>query len=90
VSSSFGDDMREHRQWMQARKKYWHECPDCKVSFGTGTSTPPGGTCRNCGWAAPGERGSDVRAAQADRAAEKERKRRKSARPRWARRKEGS
>lgn len=61
--SDMGDFYREQREERRRLRAHWHECPDCAVRFGTGTSVPPGGTCHNCGWEAPGERGDDRRAA---------------------------
>lgn len=61
--SSYGDFCREQRKARQRVRMFWHECPTCKVSFGTGTSVAPGGKCRNCGWAAPGKPGDDMRQA---------------------------
>lgn len=59
--SEYGDFCREQRQWKQSLRMHWHECPNCAVRFGTGTSVAPGTKCRNCDWVAPGERGDDVR-----------------------------
>lgn len=61
-----GDDFREHREWRRAVRNYWEECPNCAISFGTGTKVAPGDTCRHCGWLAPGKRGSDTRRASQD------------------------
>lgn len=61
-----GEYWREHREWKQARRRHWHECPTCRVSFGTGTSVAPGRTCRHCGWLAPGEIGEDNVKARAE------------------------
>lgn len=61
--SSYGDFCREQRKARQRVRLFWHECPTCAISFGTGTSVAPGGKCRNCGWNAPGKPGDDLRAA---------------------------
>lgn len=61
--SSYGDFCRDQRKARQRVRMHWHECPTCAVAYGTGTSVAPGGTCRNCGWDAPGNRGDDMRAA---------------------------
>lgn len=61
--SSYGDFCKDQRKARQRVRMFWHECPTCAISFGTGTSVAPGGTCRNCGWHAPGQKGDDLRAA---------------------------
>lgn len=63
--SSYGDFCKEQRKARQRVRMFWHECPTCAVKFGTGTSVAPGANCRNCGWLAPGQRGDDMRAADA-------------------------
>ena len=59
-----GDYWRGHREYKRTVRSFWHECPHCAGMYGTGTKTPPGEACRNCGWIAPGERGSDIVCAQ--------------------------
>jgi len=61
--SSYGDFCREQRMARRRVRMFWHECPTCAMEFGTGTKVAPGGTCRNCGWHAPGDSGDDMRAA---------------------------
>ena len=63
--SDYGDFCREQRIERQERRRFWHECPTCKISYGTGTSVAPGGNCRNCGWKAPGSPGDDRRSVEA-------------------------
>lgn len=73
-----GDYWREQRNYKRAVRSFWHECPHCAGVYGTGTKVPPGTACRNCGWVAPGEKGSDKVRAQsklAEEAAEDESRR---------------
>ena len=58
------DYWREAREYKRDLRSNWHECPHCAERYGTGTLTPPGCNCRNCGWEAPGVRGSDRKAAR--------------------------
>lgn len=63
--SDMGDFWRDVSAGKQARRQYWHECPGCKVRFGTGTKVAPGCRCKHCRWLAPGNRGDDARAVEA-------------------------
>lgn len=61
-----GDYWREHKEFKQRLRSYWHECPSCAVEFGTGTKVAPGRKCRNCDWKAPGTPGEDLTKARRD------------------------
>tara|TARA_R100000544_G_scaffold34719_3_gene21654 strand:+ start:23353 stop:23715 length:363 start_codon:yes stop_codon:yes gene_type:complete len=75
-----GDYWREHREYKRALRMFWPECPTCAVTYGTGTKTPPGEACHNCGWIAPGERGSDKARAKAHLSAQYEDEQERAAR----------
>lgn len=66
MTGDVGDYWNEAREDRRAIRRHWHECPDCAVSFGTGTLVAPGEKCRHDGWQAPGQKGDDRRAARQD------------------------
>jgi hypothetical protein len=59
-----GDYWRDVRDWKRNVRRSWHECPNCDFG-GNPPKVAPGCTCRHCGWEAPGERGDDIRNANA-------------------------
>ena len=54
-----GDYWREHKEYKRELRTFWHECPDCKVAFGTASLVAPGRRCKHHKWLAPGNVGDD-------------------------------